>query len=77
MILKKYSLIMLNLDENLNKVIILFADGFGNLCMPLSDLKKPYKKLDAFGIKERVEKYLFSLMQLKNSIAIELLREVE
>jgi hypothetical protein len=70
---------MMDLDINLKKIAILFADGVGNLRMPM---KRSLKSKDGYAIssvemKEKVERYLYSLMELKTLIAIEFMEEVE
>jgi hypothetical protein len=70
---------MMDLDINLKKIVILFADGVGNLRMPI---RRCLKKKDGYAIssvemKEKVERYLYSLMELKTLIAVEFMKEVE
>jgi len=67
---------MLNLDENLKKIIILMVDGIGNRMVSISDIKKG-GRYDELKLKKNVERYLSLLMKVKNSMVIDLLKEVE
>jgi hypothetical protein len=68
---------MLDLDKNLKNVIILIVDGYGNFLKPIKGLRVSCKKSDEISLKNCVEKYLYSLMELKSKMAIEFLEEVE
>jgi hypothetical protein len=68
---------MLNLDENLKKVIILIVDGIGNRIVLRSDVKGRNAGYDELRLKDEVEGYLYLLMKVKNLIALDLMKEVE